>query len=85
MQRDKISFSKKIALVCETNDAISQCIEYPSYLYMVNGVRQFFIRIRASQLQEGQVHFTHIKGFDIDDPKVGCLFQIPITIVKPHM
>jgi hypothetical protein len=70
--------------VVENHDNASQWVECPPYLYVVNGPRQFHIRINPKQLQEGRVYFTLVKAYDLDDPKKSCLFKIPITVVKAH-
>jgi hypothetical protein len=84
-QKEKISLNRRLALVCEDPSVTSTWLELPSHLYLVNGSRSFFVRIRAGELDEGKCYFTQIKAFDLDDPKRACLFKIPITIVKPFV
>ena len=80
-QKEKISLNRQLALVCD--DPSVTWLEIPSHLYIVNGSRSFFVRIRAGELEEGQCHFAQIKAYDLEDPKRACLFKMPITIVKP--
>jgi hypothetical protein len=84
-QKEKISLNRRLALVCEDPSVTSTWLEVPSHLYLVNGSRSFFVRIRAADLDEGKCYFTQIKAFDLEDPKRACLFKIPITIVKPFV
>lgn len=72
-------------MAIENGESIKNCIEYPEHLYLVNSSRQFHIRIRANELEEGKHYFTQLKAFDLEDPKRPCLFKIPITIVKPFV
>lgn len=85
LQKEKISLNRKLALVIENNDNATQWIECPSHLYLVNSSRQFFIRIRANELEEGRFYYTLIKAYDMEDPKKPCLFRVPITVVKPFV
>ena len=80
-QKERISLNRKLAIVCD--DTSVSWLEYPSHLYVVNGSRSFFVRIRAGELDEGKCYFTQLKAFDLEDPKRDCLFKIPITVVKP--
>ena len=52
-------------------------------MFIYNGSKQFTVRIHANELAEGKCYFTQIKAYDLDDPKISCLFKIPITVVKP--
>ncbi len=86
VQKEKISLNRRLALVCEMFDSNGlQWVECPAHLYMVNSARQIFVKIKANQLEEGKHYFAQIKAYDIDEPKMGCLFKIPITVVKPHV
>lgn len=58
-------------------------VECPSHLFIYNSSKQFSVRIHPNELAEGKVYFTQIKAYDLDDPKMSCLFKIPITVVKP--
>ena len=82
MQKEKMSLKRKLALAVA--DSVSW-LECPSHLYIVNGSRNFFIRIRAGELDEGKHYFTQINAYDLEDPNRACLFKIPITVVKPHL
>lgn len=75
--------NKKIGLVCDNNDNGNSWIEYPPHLYIYNSSRQFYVRIRANELEEGKCYYTQIKAYDLEDAKMTCLFKIPITVVKP--
>lgn len=82
-QKEKISLNKKLALVCDNNDNGNEWIEYPPYLFVYNSPRQFYIRIKANELEDGKSYYTQLKAYDLEDPKMTCLFRIPITVVKP--
>ncbi len=83
IQKEKISFTRKIGLICDNNDNGNSWIECPDHLFLYNSSRQFYVRIFANELEEGKCYFTQIKAYDLDDPKMTCLFKIPITVVKP--
>jgi hypothetical protein len=67
----------------DNNESLKNCIEHPDHLYLVNSTRQFHIRIKPNELEEGRHYFTQLKAFDLEDPKRACVFKIPINIVKP--
>lgn len=77
--------NRKIALVIDDNDNGKQWVECPAHIYIVNSLKNIYVRIRANELEEGRCYFTQIKGYDVDDPKKTCLFKIPITIIKPYL
>ncbi|CAF0707859.1 unnamed protein product [Brachionus calyciflorus] len=85
VQKDRISLSRKLVLSLENGESLKSFIDYPEHLYLVNSTRQFHIRIRANELEEGRHYFAQLKAFDLEDPKRACLFRIPITIVKPFV
>lgn len=84
-QKDKISLNRKLALVCDNNDNATQWVEFPPHLYIVNSQKQFFIRIKAKELEDGRHYSTFVKAYDIDNPNMGCIFKIPINVIKPTL
>lgn len=84
-QKEKISLNRRLALIWENEEGVRNWLECPNYFYLVNSSRQFPIRIRANELEDGRVYFTHVKAIDLEDPKMPCLFKIPITVVKSHL
>ena len=68
----------RLALVCEDS-----WVECPPHLYIVNGTRSFFVRIRANELEQGKCYFTQVKAINLDSDLRPCVFKIPITVIKP--
>ena len=43
----------------------------------------FSVRLDIENLPPG-VHYATVEGIDSNDPDRGCLFRLPVTVVKPH-
>jgi tripeptidyl-peptidase-2 len=63
----------------------SKCrwITVPDFLLLNNGGRGFNVQVDTSSLAPG-FHFSEIIAFDTNQPGVGPLFKIPVTICKPE-
>jgi tripeptidyl-peptidase-2 len=68
----------QVALTCDDT-----WIECPKHIYMVNGAKQFTVRINLDELCEGKFYYTQIKAYDIENLSKSCIFKIPVTIIKP--
>lgn len=78
VQQEKISLNMRLALVCDDS-----WVECPPHLYIVNGSRNFYVRVRANELEEGKFYFSQVKAINLDADDKPCVFKIPISVVKP--
>lgn len=75
---EKINFERKVTLT-----STADFVDHPKYLFMSNQSSNFQLRVDPTKLLEGSVTSTEIIGTDAENPDVGPLFRVPITIIKP--
>ncbi|KAI1720264.1 subtilase family domain-containing protein [Ditylenchus destructor] len=74
----KVAFNRHVILSC--NDSY---IKHPKVLELMNEKRVIQVRIDASGLEKGIIHYSEIRGYDSDNPQLGPLFRVPVTVVVP--
>ncbi|KAM8713905.1 hypothetical protein ACLKA7_014119 [Drosophila subpalustris] len=77
--KDKFNFNVRLNLI--PSQSWVQC---GSFLDLSYGVRSIVVRIDPTSLQPG-VHSAVVKAYDTDCVQKGPLFEIPITVVQPHV
>ncbi|KAH8371854.1 hypothetical protein KR093_009109 [Drosophila rubida] len=77
--KDKFNFNVRLSLV--PSQPWVQC---GSFLDLSYGTRSIVVRIDPTSLQPG-VHSAVVKAYDTDCVQKGPLFEIPVTVVQPHV
>jgi tripeptidyl-peptidase-2 len=77
---DKIKFEMRINIVC-TKD----WVEVPSFLVLMNGGRQFKVKVNPLALPKGSVGLAFIRGYDAAAPGQAPVFEVPVVVVQPFV
>ncbi|KAH8299436.1 hypothetical protein KR044_001463 [Drosophila immigrans] len=77
--KDKFNFNVRLSLI--PSQSWVQC---GSFLDLSYGTRSIVVRIDPTSLQPG-VHSAVVKAYDTDCVQKGPLFEIPVTVVQPHV
>ncbi|KFB50300.1 AGAP004870-PA-like protein [Anopheles sinensis] len=76
---DKINFNVRLTLI--PTESWIQC---GTYLDLCYSARKISVKVDPSGLSAG-VYRASIKAFDSTCPEKGFLFEIPVTVVQPHV
>ncbi|KAH8285044.1 hypothetical protein KR054_004277 [Drosophila jambulina] len=77
--KDKFNFNVRLNLI-----ASQPWVQCGAFLDLSYGTRSIAVRVDPTGLQPG-VHSAVIQAFDTDCVQKGSLFEIPITVVQPHV
>ncbi|EDW59973.2 tripeptidyl-peptidase 2 [Drosophila virilis] len=77
--KEKFNFNVRLSLL--PSQPWVQC---GSFLDLSYGVRSIVVRIDPTSLQPG-VHSAVVRAYDTDNVRKGPLFEIPVTVVQPHV
>lgn len=79
IQQTKISFEMRLSLV-------SSCdwIKAPPKVLLVQAGKLISIQVDPTKLSPG-VHVEFIRAYDENNLEKGCVFKIPVTVVKPQV
>ncbi|EDX06877.1 GD25789 [Drosophila simulans] len=77
--KDKFNFNVRLNLI-----ASQPWVQCGAFLDLSYGTRSIAVRVDPTGLQPG-VHSAVIRAFDTDCVQKGSLFEIPITVVQPHV
>ncbi len=74
----QIGFNLRLALTCGAS-----WVSFPAYLDLMYCTRHFVVSVDPAGLEPG-VHSAYVKAYDLQEPRKGHLFEIPITLVIPE-
>jgi len=77
---EKIGFEMRVKLVSSAPSYIT-C---PDQTLMVYGGKTITITVDPRSLPLGSVNVEFVRGYDEDAPELGCIFEIPVTIIRPE-
>ncbi|XP_064541466.1 tripeptidyl-peptidase 2 [Drosophila montana] len=77
--KEKFNFNVRLSLL--PSQPWVQC---GSFLDLSYGVRSIVVRIDPTSLQPG-VHSAVVRAYDTENVQKGSLFEIPVTVVQPHV
>ncbi|XP_017836992.1 tripeptidyl-peptidase 2 [Drosophila busckii] len=77
--KDKCNFNVRLNLV--PSQPWVQC---GAFLDLCYGTRSIVVRIDPTSLQPG-VHSAVVRAYDTSNVQKGVLFEIPVTVVQPHV
>uniref|UniRef100_A0A182NNK7 Tripeptidyl-peptidase 2 n=1 Tax=Anopheles dirus TaxID=7168 RepID=A0A182NNK7_9DIPT len=76
---DKINFNVRLTLI--PTESWIQC---GNYLDLCYSARKISVKVDPSRLAPG-VYKASVKAYDSSCPEKGVLFEIPVTVVQPHV
>ncbi|CAG0918332.1 unnamed protein product [Notodromas monacha] len=76
--KTKIDFDKRLVL-----SSSASWLKHSSHLSVSFGAKTFVIRVDPTGLKPG-VHFAAVKAYDVSNPGLDWLFEVPVTVVKPE-
>lgn len=79
IQHAKIDFEMRLSL-----ESSCDWIKVPSKVLLVQAGKIISVQVDPTKLIPG-VHVEFIRAFDESNPNKGCVFKIPITVVKPEV
>ena len=74
---NKLNLEIKAALECSED-----WVSVPNFCLISSEGRAMAVRVDPTKLEPG-FHFTYIIGYDTENPTMGPLFKIPVTVCKP--
>ena len=79
IQEAKIDYELRLNLV-------SSCdwIKAPQNVLLVQSGKIISVQVDPTRLAQG-VHVEFIRAYDVNNPQKGCIFKIPVTVVKPEV
>ncbi|XP_070069765.1 tripeptidyl-peptidase 2 isoform X1 [Drosophila takahashii] len=77
--KDKFNFNVRLNLI-----ASQTWVQCGAFLDLSYGTRSIVVRVDPTGLQPG-VHSAVIRAYDTDNVQKGSLFEIPVTVVQPHV
>ncbi|KAH8402249.1 hypothetical protein KR009_010707 [Drosophila setifemur] len=77
--KDKFNFNVRLNLIPSAT-----WVQCGAFLDLSYGTRSIVVRVDPTSLQTG-VHSAVIRAYDTDCVQKGPLFEIPITVVQPHV
>ncbi|XP_052840735.1 LOW QUALITY PROTEIN: tripeptidyl-peptidase 2 [Drosophila gunungcola] len=77
--KDKFNYNVRLNLI-----ASQTWVQCGAFLDLSYGIRSIVVRIDPTGLQPG-VHSAVIRAYDTDCVQKGALFEIPVTVVQPHV
>nr|NP_001286377.1 Tripeptidyl-peptidase II, isoform E [Drosophila melanogaster]AHN56175.1 Tripeptidyl-peptidase II, isoform E [Drosophila melanogaster] len=77
--KDKFNFNVRLNLI-----ASQPWVQCGAFLDLSYGTRSIAVRVDPTGLQPG-VHSAVIRAYDTDCVQKGSLFEIPVTVVQPHV
>ncbi|VDM41821.1 unnamed protein product [Toxocara canis] len=75
---EKIAFERHLVLTCDAS-----YVSYPKQMELMHQQRQFTVRIDPTGLEPSVANFTQILAFDSQNPSLGPLFRVPVTVIVP--
>uniref|UniRef100_A0A915CJ53 Tripeptidyl-peptidase 2 n=1 Tax=Parascaris univalens TaxID=6257 RepID=A0A915CJ53_PARUN len=75
---DKIAFERHLILTCD-----APYVSCPTQMELMHQQRQFTVRVDPTGLEPSVANFTQILAFDSQNPSMGPLFRVPITVIVP--
>uniref|UniRef100_F1KRN9 Tripeptidyl-peptidase 2 n=1 Tax=Ascaris suum TaxID=6253 RepID=F1KRN9_ASCSU len=75
---DKIAFERHLILTCD-----APYVSCPKQMELMHQQRQFTVRVDPTGLEPSVANFTQILAFDSQNPSMGPLFRVPITVIVP--
>ncbi|KAL1115752.1 hypothetical protein AAG570_006042 [Ranatra chinensis] len=77
--KEKLAFQMSLSLACDKD-----WVGHPAHVVMTNITRTIQVKIDPTGLPTG-VHSASLEGYDVECPGKGPLFQVEITVVRPHV
>ncbi|KAJ1353154.1 hypothetical protein KIN20_009723 [Parelaphostrongylus tenuis] len=75
----KSQFFMNIELRCS-----SQVVEFPHTFLLTSEEKSFSIKVNSDTIPRGEYLYDEVTGLSADNPEMGPLFRVPITIIKPE-
>ncbi|KHN74920.1 Tripeptidyl-peptidase 2 [Toxocara canis] len=72
------AFKPESVLTCDAS-----YVSYPKQMELMHQQRQFTVRIDPTGLEPSVANFTQILAFDSQNPSLGPLFRVPVTVIVP--
>ena len=72
----KLAFEVQLTLSCEAS-----WVRHPEYIHLNNDTKSFAVRVDPVDLAPG-LHFAQVHAIDAQNPSLGPLFTIPVTVCK---
>jgi tripeptidyl-peptidase-2 len=77
---DKIKFEMRINITCD-----QKWVEVPAHLVLMNGGRQFKVKVNPTAVPIGTVGLAFIRGYDAATSGQAPVFEVPVTVVQPYV
>ncbi|KJH43199.1 peptidase, S8/S53 family [Dictyocaulus viviparus] len=76
----KATFFMNIVLKCS-----SRAVKFPRTLVLTSEEKSFIVKVNPHFVSSGECLYDEIVGLSANEPEMGPLFRVPITIIKPEL